>query len=278
VTITDKKSETEVILPTGRRTSKIKDPRIFLMYSLPKAGKTTLVNSLDNNLILDLEEGADYVDSMSVKIIGWDPPKNEDKKKKEQRLNEEKLYYLTEVGQRIMQLNRPYDFITVDTISQLEEVIKPLALKRYRETPMGRNFDGEDVLTLDRGAGYYYMRIAYREALDKIKKLANNIILIGHLKDTVLTKNGKEVSAKDIDLTGKLKQITCADADAIGYLYRGDNSETIINFKGSDEVLCGARCPQLKGKEIKIADYDPELEDLVNIRWDIIYPDKFNNK
>ena len=28
--------------------------------------------------------------------------------------------------------------------------------------------------------------------------------------------------SKDLDLTGKIKQITCANADAIGYIFRED--------------------------------------------------------
>jgi len=105
-----------------------------------------------------------------------------------------------------------------------------------------------------------------------LKKLANNIILVGHVKDTFIDKKGKEVAAKDLDLTGKIKFTVCANADAIGFLHRGPDSEILINFKSNDEIMCGARCKHLKGAEIKVAEYDEETEELVNVKWELIYP------
>ena len=88
-----------------------------------------------------------------------------------------------------------------------------------------------------------------------------------------IEKKGKEVQAKDLDLTGKLKAITCSDADAIGYLYRGTDNELIINFQSSDEVTCGARPAHLKGQQITVAEYDEDKNDLKNVAWDKIYVD-----
>ncbi len=49
----------------------------------------------------------------------------------------------------------------------------------------------------------------------------------------MLEKKGKEVAVKDLDLTGKIKQITCANADAVGYIYREDE-ETMVSFNSMD--------------------------------------------
>ena len=171
---------------------------------------------------------------------------------------------------------RPYDFITVDTVTKLEDLVLPLAADKYRATPMGKSFDGDDVRVLPKGSGYLYLRLAFMELIEKIKKLADNVILIGHLKSSVIEKAGKEVDAKDLDLTGKLKQILCADADAIGYLHRGKENELLINFKSSDQILCGSRCEHLHGQIVKIADYDKDKNCLSNVSWDLIYPDKFS--
>ena len=47
-----------------------------------------------------------------------------------------------------------YKYITIDTISALEENYAiDLALKIYKDTPMGKNFQGTDVRTLPNGAG-----------------------------------------------------------------------------------------------------------------------------
>ena len=77
------------------------------------------------------------------------------------------------------------------------------------------------------------------------------MILVGHLKDKLLDKKGKEVSVKDLDLTGKIKQITCANADAIGYIYREDE-KTMISFDSKEDVTAGSRCAHLKGKTMPL--------------------------
>ena len=77
------------------------------------------------------------------------------------------------------------------------------------------------------------------------------MILVGHLKDKMLDKKGKEVSSKDLDLTGKIKQITCANADAIGYIYR-ESDNTMISFNSMNDITAGSRCDHLKGQDMKL--------------------------
>lgn len=264
------------MLPEGRKSRDENDPSVLILYGPPKVGKTTLINSLDNNLILDLENGTKYLDSLSINIIGIKPPASETEEKKNERVTN-KSFYLTEVGKEIVTSGKIYDFITVDTVTEFEEMLKAIALENYKKLPMGATFDGKDILELARGAGYYYIREAYKEYIEKIKKLTKRLILIGHLKDTVINKGGKEVAAKELDLQGRLKIIACANADAVGYMYRGDNSELRINFKTSDEIVCGSRCNHLRGQDIKIADYDQTSNELINIDWKLVYPDVFNS-
>jgi hypothetical protein len=268
-------SERKIVLPTKKSKPTRREPRLTIIYSLPKTGKTTLINTLPNNMIFDLESGTEFLDSMSMQIIGYSPPANETDEQFDARMSPKdgpRQYYLTEAGRAVMEAGRPFDFISVDTATKLEELALPLALAKYQATPMGASFKG-DILSLPRGAGYYYLRIAYMELITKIKKLANNVILVAHLKDSVIDKGGKEVNAKDLALTGKIKELICADADAIGYLFRKNNGELMLNFKGTDQVLCGSRCDHLRGQTIKIADYDEENNCLTNINWKGIFPD-----
>jgi hypothetical protein len=88
--------------------------------------------------------------------------------------------------------------------------------------------------------------------MDKLNKLADHVILVGHLKDKMLEKQGKEVAVKDLDLTGKIKQITCANADAVGYIYR-EGEETMISFNSMEDVTAGSRCAHLKGATMPLA-------------------------
>lgn len=77
------------------------------------------------------------------------------------------------------------------------------------------------------------------KVINAFAAVTDQLILVGHLKDTFIEKDGKEITGKELDLIGKLKSIIGADVDAIGLLYRGANRQNILTFKTTDEVICG---------------------------------------
>ena len=105
--------------------------------------------------------------------------------------------------------------------------------------------------------------------VEYIKTWAPNVILVGHIKDIQLEKNGADFTSTDLDLTGKLKRITSSQSDAIGYLYRKGN-QNILSFKTTDEVACGARPDHLRNKEIVISEM---TEEGLQTHWDRVYID-----
>jgi hypothetical protein len=48
-------------LPTSKIPAVSENPRYLILYGLPKAGKTSCLAQLDNNLIIDLEGGSVFV-------------------------------------------------------------------------------------------------------------------------------------------------------------------------------------------------------------------------
>ena len=64
------------------------------------------------------------------------------------------------------------------------------------------------------------MRIGFEKVISYVNTLAENIILVGHVKDKMIDKAGAEFSSLDLDLTGKISRITAANSDAIGYMHR----------------------------------------------------------
>lgn len=260
-------SEEGVVLPTERVISTLRDPLFLTIYSAPKMGKTTLISQLPNCLILDFEGGSKYADGMKIEVKDF--------------------AHFNKIGAAIMKAGRPYDFIAIDTITALEDWCLWDATEFYMGTPQGKAFNRdkgvtlpraswEPVINLPNGAGYKFLRESFRRWMDKIRKLSDRIILVGHIKDKMMVdKKGNEVSAVDLDLTGKIKQITTQHySDSIAYLYRDDKSNPVLNFKTSDEVVCGSRSKHLRGQEIQMADFNEETMELENVKWDVIYPDK----
>ena len=236
-----------IVLPTKKVKGERVNPKRIVIYSKPKTGKTTAYAGLDGNLILDLENGTDYVEALKVKINN--------------------LQELLDTGKAIKEAGCPYKYVTIDTVTALEDMIMPLAVKLYKQTPMGKNFDGTSVITLPNGAGYLYIRQAFFQVLDFIDTLAPTIILSGHIKDKQVDDKGELVMSANIDLTGKIKSLICANADAIGYMYRKGN-KTILSFKTNEEVTCGARPEHLRNEEIVITEM---VDNVLTTTWDKVF-------
>ncbi len=251
--------ETGIKLPTKKIKSTSSSPKKLLLFSKPKTGKTSALAELEGALILDFENGTDFLDAVKVKI---DTPAK-----------------LKEVGEAIKAAGKPYKYIVVDTVTKLEDLALKVACGIYKATPIGKNWgkleDGTDdpnanVLTLANGAGYLYQRMGMQKLLDYIETLADRIIYVGHIKTKFLEKNGKEVAAAEVDLIGKAKSMLCADMDAIGLLYR-DGNKNVLSFITKDEVVCGARPEYLRNKEIVLSEIDESGKFITY--WNKIYID-----
>jgi hypothetical protein len=225
-------------------------------------GKSTVVAELDDCLIIDLENGTQFIDAIKYDVI---------KKSRE----EEKLpiVILKQLMQVIAESNKAlnkytYKYIVVDTVTALEDIVLPLANKYYRESPQGRNWTGDDVTELPQGAGYRYTRRALQVVLNELEELCDTLIILGHVKDKLIEKEGEEMNERGLDLAGKMSAILCSKVDAIGYLYRDEN-KTIINFQPSEKLLCGSRSEHLKGKKIVVAESDDNGK--LSIDWSQIF-------
>lgn len=242
-----------LVLPKEKNKPKVNNPRFLILYGKPKSGKTTIAAALDSNLIIDLEGGSEYLSALSVQarnINDLGAISNAIKAK------------IASTGKK------PYKFITIDNATRLEEMCLDYARILYVQTPMGKTYKGDDIRTLPNGSGYMYLRQAVRKVIDMFRELCDNFILIGHTKDKMINKEGEELTEMALDLVGKLGDIICGEADAVGYIYRKKN-ETIISFEGGDNTVREARAPHLRGQKIVIAESDENNN--VTVHWDRIY-------
>ena len=230
-----------LVLPKEKSVPKINNPKFLILAGRPKSGKSTLMSALDNNLIIDLENGYQALSALVVQARSInDFAEIANALKAEINNNEGKF---------------PYKYITIDNATRLEEMCLSYAAQLYRQTPMGKNYQGTDIRTLPNGSGYMYLRQAVRKVIDMFRGLCESLILITHTKDRMINFEGTEVNEIAIDLAGKLGDILCGEADAIGYVYRKKN-ETIISFEGGEGTVREARATHLRGKKIVVAESD----------------------
>lgn len=237
-------------LPKNKIPAETQDPKNLIIFSKPKIGKSTALANLPNCLCVDLEGGGyDYIDAMKVKISS--------------------VKELRELCKAIIDAGKPYKFIALDTISRLEDMVKPLALKLYLDTPAGSKFTGDDVLDAAMGAGYQYIRKAMEMCIDMVAKCAPNIILVCHSKDAAIGIS--DLTTRQIDLLGKSGRILASKSDGIGFMSRDEHSNTILSFNTNDtSIEAGARPIHLRNKEIVLGEM---LENgTIEYHWERIFP------
>lgn len=254
-----------MILPKEKTKAEIQSPETLILYGPPKIGKTTLLATLDNFLILDFEKGSKKIDALKLEIND--------------------LKELKEAGTEIIKAGSPYTGVISDTVTQLEDWCEWNATEEYMGSIMGKAFNSKmgsilpksewkSVLTLPNGAGYLWHRNSFKSWIGKINKLAKYKIHVAHVKDIFLEKDNETVSSKDLDLVGKDKAILCANADAIGYLYRTSKNplELRISFKNHNQDLVGSRCQHLRNQDFVLA-VNNEDGSIAESYWNKIYID-----
>ena len=114
-----------------------------------------------------------------------------------------------------------------------------------------------DVRLLPNGAGYLYLRRALKEVIHMFQPYCDTLILVCHVKDKQIQMNGAESNELVVDLAGKLGDIICGEADAVGFIYREGN-QTIISFEGGAGHIREARPLHLRGKKFVVGESDAD--------------------
>ena len=250
----------EIILPTERQKPENYNPKLLVLFGLPKSGKSSAVASLDNNLVIDLEDGYRALPVMRVKAG-----------------NVNEIFAVRAALDKKMKETRkvPYKFITIDNATRLEEMCLTYAATIYRKSSVGVNWgmlrdangnvikkDNKpipdpkaDVRTLPNGAGYLYLRKALKEVIHMFRDYCETLILVCHVKDRQVQMNGAESTELVVDLAGKLADIICGEADAVGYIYR-EGRKTMVSFEGGEHHIREARPVHLRGKSFLIGESD----------------------
>lgn len=240
-------------LPTQKIPAITVNPKYLILYGKEKTGKTSALAQLENNLIIDLEGGSTFIDAMAVQA---------------RTIND-----LGEIASAIRAKNKEvghnfYKHITIDNATDLEEICLSYAATLYKQTIIGKNWTGTDVRTLPQGSGYLYLREAVLKVINMFKDLCDEFILVGHIRDSLIGKEGEERTERSLDLVGKLSGIVCRKCDAVGYMYRKGN-ECHISFEGGDDVTMGSRADHIRNKDIVISTMDENGN--ITTYWDKIY-------
>jgi hypothetical protein len=254
------------------REAKFINPKIQMLYSVPKTGKTTIVSQLEDHLILELEPGGgDFIKGRVQDI------------RKASEFNDI-LNQIKNSEEKVC------TYLVIDTVTKLDEWSEIVGTYNYMTKPQGKKFnrEGEEpggkmiyhtdkrfetVHELGQGFGYQHSRSVMVDWYDDFLEIldlgkATYIILLAHVKDKMVeSRNGDTVEQIDINLTGKVKSIYASRVDAIGHLYR-EKDKGFISYNNEYKVLCGGRCPHLNGS---ILVSEKQSDTSIKTFWNNIY-------
>ncbi len=210
-------------LPTTKSPPKRKSPRILTLFGQSKSGKTTMLSELDDCLIIDTEEGTDFLEAIKLKAHDLNSLNQIMVALKQRKTDEHK-----------------YKYIAIDTLDKVIEWHEDVISKEHKVKTIG---------DIPFGAGYGHLRARIMQFVYRMKTLTDHLILIGHLKKSLIgLDTGTEVTASSLDIQGRLKNILMADSDAIGMVYRDPKGKLMVSFESSGEVEAGSRCEHLISK------------------------------
>ena len=207
-----------------KRKAVSQNPKTMLLYGAPKVGKTTALSQLDDCLIIDTEGGANMIEGYVHSVN-----------------NRKELIELLKQAQE----GHEYEYVAVDTIDKIAT---------WAEQAVCEEESVSAVQDLAFGKGFGLVREKVLNTVAILKKIFPHVIIIGHRKWARAVVDSKAiVEPESLDLTGKLKNMLMADCDAIGYVYRDEeSSKLMVSFKANEALEAGSRSPHLKGKEMEV--------------------------
>ena len=216
-----------------KRKAISQDPKVMLLYGAPKVGKTTALSQLEDCLIIDTEQGANMVEGYIQEVN-----------------SRKELFEILEEAQK----GHDYKYVAIDTIDKIAI---------WAEKAICESEQVSAIQDLAFGKGFAMVREKVLNTIKAMKQIFPHVIIIGHRKWARAVVDSKAiVEPESLDLTGKLKNMLMADCDAIGYVYRDDDSSKLmVSFQANEALEAGSRSPHLRGKNIEL-------------NWKLIYKEK----
>lgn len=249
--------EEQIVFPTEPHVAEV-NARTMILFGKEKCGKTTALTKLENCLIIDTEEGTRLIDALALKVP-------------EDRGPVGKMAWLKRVGEKFIEDGKKYDYIALDTLSEVNDWAEWSGTFRYMNSIQGKSFnrvkdskglpikggeyldptsdDYQSVHSLPDGNGYKWSREEVIRVFELFKKAANKcVIFVCHIEDKFLAlADAKElVVPTQLALTGKLREMLPRKVDVIGYVYN-EKGEIKVNFTSSEQKTGGTRAKHLIG-------------------------------
>ncbi len=246
----------EIVFPTEPHEPEI-NMNSCILFGKEKCGKTEALSKLKNCLIIDTERG-----SLKSKATALMVP--------EDKGPVGRMHWLRKVAEKLIEDGKKYDYVALDTLTEVNEWAEWSGTYRYMNSPQGKSFnrvkddrgnpikggafldptddDYQSVHSLPEGYGYRWSREEVVSIFNLFMRVARKcVIFVCHVEDKYVAAGNMDlVVPKQLALTGQLRNILPRKVDAIGYVYN-DKGVLKVNFTGTEEKIGGTRAKHLTG-------------------------------
>lgn len=200
----------------------IKQPNIELLYGVPGIGKTTLISKLPNMLLIDLENGSNFLDVKRVKATSFN----------------DLLDVITWIGTD--EQFKLIEHVAIDTLTEIDKfIISDVCKENEWETIEEPGF----------GKGYPHAYKRYNKLLTYARALVakgKSIYFIGHsMKETFASPTSEPYDRYVPQMMGKFRESFIAAMDDVYFycdrvsLLKTEAGKKIAKSSGDREIFTG---------------------------------------
>lgn len=216
-------------------------PNHLLLYGPPKIGKNSAVALLPGHFVMNLDNGCRYLETFASPHL---------------TTPEEVEEFLD----AFHDLSEKPKFLVVDTVDKLQEVAFARAIAAYNVKFKKALTNKDDLLALDHGAGYGWLRSSFDYYLNELFLLDVPIIWLAHvryrhLNDSTAEKAEKRMlgnKPRELSLMGLICDKICADMCLIGFMFR-DGDALKIDTTPSESTGIGTRLKHLDSRQFTLS-------------------------
>lgn len=232
-----------------KKERRMRAPKIVI-YSGPKAGKSTWASQAPDPIFIQCEEGLDALDVTAFPLA-------------------EKLSDVLDAIKALWEQEHSYKTVVIDSLDWLSPLISASATTEYNQANPSKKVDSVEDLPWGRGGDI--IRDEWRQILDGLDYLRNKkgmmVILIAHSeKRTATPTDGDPYDFSDLKLPKKASALVQEWADIICYatdkkvvksIGEGFSKSSRAILKGDRVLICGRNPAYVTGNRYGLPDELP---------------------
>lgn len=218
----------QLIPPRGKLKTGMPVDGLGILSGLPKGGKSSIVVSIPDCPVLELERGG------ADRLEGWI-----------QEIQD--LAAFRQALQAVVEDPRA-KAVAIDSVDVLNDWFEAEIAEKFGLDSISERKEGVNSFEV-----WKLLRARYEGLIGYLKKSGKLAVIVAHSREPKIDADGRVVIPAGISIPGKLGGYLAAEADFIGNVYKkqvGNATQYFVSFQGGSLGTWGSRIQELEDKTI----------------------------